>query len=79
MILYLIYLSLVTFSRRYRAVLRACLLTFKKDYTDVYHTQSDEYNQVSVVTVSSRTDMKSRIYLPIKIMHHFTDKITQFH
>ena len=43
--MYLIYFSLVTFSRRYRAVLRACLVTFKKDDTDfVDHT--DEYNQV---------------------------------
>ena len=49
-LLYLIYFSLVTFSRRYRAVLRACLLTFKKDDIDVYHT--DEYNQVPCYHVS---------------------------
>ncbi|CAB3990108.1 Nuclear pore complex Nup85 [Paramuricea clavata] len=39
--------SLVTFSRRYRAVLRACLVTFKKDDTDfVDHT--DEYDQIKL-------------------------------
>ncbi|XP_028402604.1 nuclear pore complex protein Nup85-like [Dendronephthya gigantea] len=37
--------SLVTFSRRYRAVLRACLLTYKTD-----ENADDEYNQVKLLS-----------------------------